>query len=435
MLQTPAATPDPATPPSLSVGAVFLRFLRFGLLAWGGPTAQIAMIRDELVDRDGWISRERFNRVLAVYQALPGPEAHELCVYFGMVARGRVGAIAAGLGFMLPGLLLMLLWSWAYVEAAALSPGAGGTSRLLSMFAACQPAVVALIVRGVVRIGRHALVGPHMAWLWLAALGGAMGQWFHIPFWIALVGGGLIAALGALKRQTLVVCVAALWFAVAALWFHTDARDRAAEAAAASAKPQSTRMPHFFTTHEPPSAATLLQTGLSSGLLTFGGAYTAIPFVHDRAVGDSLDDRNPRGWMTDDQFLDGLTIGSIIPAPLIIFGTFVGYIGGGIAGALLFTAGIFLPAFLFTLIGHRFFELLVDEPRIHALLDGVTAAVVGIMAVTTVSIGLQALNLPSKAAIFSGAFVVLLLWSSRWATPAVVLGAATLGLLLPAWWF
>src|SRR5919108_6509662 len=82
-------------PPQESYLQLFLRFLRFGLLAWGGPVAQIAMIRQELVDEERWISSERFNRILAVYQVLPGPEAHELCVHFGMIARGRIGAILA----------------------------------------------------------------------------------------------------------------------------------------------------------------------------------------------------------------------------------------------------------------------------------------------------------------------------------------------------
>ncbi len=93
---------DHAMPPQ-TYGRLFRRFLGFGLLAWGGPVAQIAMLRRELVDREHWISSERFNRTLAVYQALPGPEAHELCVYFGYLARGRIGGILAGLGFMLPG--------------------------------------------------------------------------------------------------------------------------------------------------------------------------------------------------------------------------------------------------------------------------------------------------------------------------------------------
>src|SRR5215211_9325332 len=108
-------TADVAAPPRESYSKLFLRFLRFGFLAWGGPVAQIAMIRKELVDEEHWISNERFNRTLAVYQILPGPEAHELCVYFGMRSRGRVGGLLAGLGFMLPGFVLMVAVSWFYL--------------------------------------------------------------------------------------------------------------------------------------------------------------------------------------------------------------------------------------------------------------------------------------------------------------------------------
>jgi len=116
---TPAAAP-------LSTAALFLRFLRFGLIAWGGPVAQVAMIRRELVEQQAWVSAPRFNRMLAVFQILPGPEAHELCVHLGMIRGGRAGGIAAGLGFMLPGLVLMLLASWLYfrldIAGGALGP-------------------------------------------------------------------------------------------------------------------------------------------------------------------------------------------------------------------------------------------------------------------------------------------------------------------------
>jgi chromate transporter len=111
---------------------LFLRFLRFGALAWDGPVAQIAMIRQELVDEERWISSGHFNRVLAVYQVLPGPEAHELCVYFGMRSRGRWGGVLAGLGFMLPGFVLMFALSWAYVALAALAV-AGVAGYVVSM--------------------------------------------------------------------------------------------------------------------------------------------------------------------------------------------------------------------------------------------------------------------------------------------------------------
>src|SRR5215211_4971630 len=115
-------TADVAAPPRESYSKLFLRFLRFGFLAWGGPVAQIAMIRRELVDEEHWISNERFNRTLAIYQVLPGPEAHELCVYFGYLARGRMGGLLAGLGFMLPGFMLMLVLSWFYVRYGITNP-------------------------------------------------------------------------------------------------------------------------------------------------------------------------------------------------------------------------------------------------------------------------------------------------------------------------
>src|SRR5687767_15799711 len=100
--------------PHQSYTSIFLRFLRFGFLAWGGPVAQIAMIRQELVEEEKWVTPAHFKRVLAIYQILPGPEAHEMCVYFGYLARGRIGGILAGLGFMLPGFFLMFALSWAY---------------------------------------------------------------------------------------------------------------------------------------------------------------------------------------------------------------------------------------------------------------------------------------------------------------------------------
>ena len=106
-------------PPAIALPALFLKFLRFGCLAFGGPVAQIAMIRQALVEDERWISKPRFNRLLAVLQVLPGPEAHELCVHLGIVARGRLGGLLAGLGFMLPGFVLMLAAGWFYVGGIA----------------------------------------------------------------------------------------------------------------------------------------------------------------------------------------------------------------------------------------------------------------------------------------------------------------------------
>src|SRR3546814_1663776 len=128
--------------PQLSYAQIVAKFLRFGFLAWGGPIAQIAMIRRELVEEERWVSGPRFNRILAVYQVLPGPEAHELCVFFGTLPKGKLGGLLAGLGFMLPGFVLMFALSWLY-----LSTGIMQTVAATAAFLGVQPAVIAQIGR------------------------------------------------------------------------------------------------------------------------------------------------------------------------------------------------------------------------------------------------------------------------------------------------
>jgi chromate transporter len=386
MAEASSQDQTPPTPPHESYGRLFLRFLHFGLLAWGGPVAQIAMIRQELVEEERWVSREHFNRVYALYQVLPGPEAHELCVYFGMTVRGRIGGVLAGLGFMLPGFCLMLALSWAYVAYGIASP------LFAAAFFGCKPAVVALIVRAVHRIGAHAITDR---WLWGIAIGSAAASLAGVHFLVALpLAGGAYALL----RYRPFPSVDAFFLLSPAL---------AAPAAAALL----------------PSLPALFGYGLRSGLLTFGGAYTVIPFLqHDAVVAG--------GWMTNAQFLDGLALSGIIPAPLIIFSTFVGYLGGGLAGAAAMTVGIFLPAFAFTLIGHAYIEKLIGQGGIHAFLDGVAAGVVGLVAATAwVLLRASVTGVPA-AAIFTLALVASYFWKAKGAVAGIMLGAALLGWLL-----
>src|ERR687898_1813194 len=134
-----------AAPSSDAPGRIFVRFLRFGALAWGGPAAQIAMIKHECVDEERWVDEETFTKTLAVYQVLPGPEAHELCVYFGRIRGGKLGAFLAGLGFMLPGFLLMLALSVLDVEADL-------AADLDELFYGLTAAVGAIVARALVRL-------------------------------------------------------------------------------------------------------------------------------------------------------------------------------------------------------------------------------------------------------------------------------------------
>lgn len=381
---------------------LFWRFLKFGLLAWGGPVAQIAMIRQELVDDEKWISNERFNRVLAVYQVLPGPEAHELCVYFGMLSRGRVGAFLAGLAFMLPGFLLMFALSWFYVTYGIASP------LFQAAFLGMQPAVAALIVRAVHRIGAHALHANR--WLWGLAILAGIAQLLDVNFLITLLIAGLIYAL-VQRRQTRWAWGIGIGFSA---WMFVTTMGLVPALIFPSAS--------FLTGSGSPTPGSLLLSGLRAGLLTFGGAYTAIPFLQHDAV-------EIGGWLTNAQFLDGLALSGLLPAPLIIFSTFIGYLGSGVSGAIAITFGIFAPAFAFTMIGHDYVERLIENTAVHAFLDGVTAGVVGLIAATALGILSETLIGIHAWVIFALGLLVLFQSKAKWTIAAVILGAGVYGLI------
>ena len=378
---------------------IFLRFLGFGLLAWGGPVAQIAMIKRELVEEQRWLTPSRFNRLLAVYQILPGPEAHELCVHFGMMKGKRLGGVLAGLGFMLPGLILILGIAWMYQRLDF------GQPLVAAVFIGIQIGVIALIARAVHRIAEHALTDR---WLWAIGIASAGCAAMDVSFWVTLPAAGVTYAALAARRYGIAVLTVAATVGLA-LWTGADA-------------PITGRL---IEPADHVGAMALFLSGLKAGLLTFGGAYTAIPFIRDDAVG--------RGWISESQFLDSLALSGIIPAPLIIFATFVGYIAGGLGGALAMTAGIFLPAFAFALLFYERLERVIEEERLRRFLEGVAAGVVGLIAVTAVQLGLNlSAAIPSPAvgaAIFVAALVPLYLWRSKLAVPAVVLGSAIAGLI------
>ena len=382
---------------------LFLRFLRFGLLAWGGPIAQIAMIRQELVEEEKWISNDRFKRVLGVYQALPGPEAHELCVYFGMVARGRFGGVLAGLGFMLPGFVFMFILSWFYLVYGMSIP------HFNAIFLGLQAAVGALIVRALHRIGSHTLTDSY---LWVIGGMAATAEILGTPFLLSLAVSGMAYLLFKEERRTWAYVVSGLFLAGVILAWQTLGSGSLHNISAPPALAlKAASLPELFL------------SGLRSGLLTFGGAYTVIAFLQHDAV-------EVQAWMTNAQFLDGLALSGILPAPLIIFATFVGFVAGGSLGALVMTAAIFLPAFAFTLIGHGTLEKIIESEKLHAFLDGVTAAVVGLMAVTTFNLLRTGIADWRSLGIFAAALLALIFWKAKLAIACIMIAAGAVGMAL-----
>jgi chromate transporter len=374
-----------------SVGNLFARFLRFGGLAWGGPAAQIAMIQHECVEEERWVSPESFRKTLAVYQVLPGPEAHELCVYFGRLRGGKLGALAAGLGFMLPGFALMLALSVLYVEADL-------AAHFEDIFYGVTAAVGALVARALVRLSRNFITDLPLAVLAVAAF--ALTVFASAGFIVVLLGAGLAYELWTnadrwRQRVHSVTLAPVAWgaFAVGATGLSLHAE--------------------------------IFVEGLKAGLLTFGGAYTVIPFLETSAI-------DTYHWLTPEQFVDGLALSGILPAPLIIFSTFVGYIAGGMGGALLMTVGIFLPAFVFPIFLHRQLVAVAESPRIRPFLLGVTAAVVGLIAAVTVDIVETTIVDVPTAVLALGAFAVLNRFHGKLTVLYVVLGCGAIGAALQA---
>src|SRR4051794_17225229 len=240
---------------------IFGRFLKFGALAWGGPAAQIAMIKRECVDEERWTSEESFRKLLAVYQVLPGPEAHELCVYFGRLRGGKLGGLLAGLGFMLPGFVLMFGFSILYVEADL-------AGHLDELFYGLTAAVGALVARALVRLGGNFVTDVPLAMIAIAAF--ALTAFASASFVLVLLGGGLLYEL----------------------WVNGERwRGRAG---AFSLGPAALIALAFGAIAVSLTASIFIE-GLKAGMLTFGGAYTVIPFLQESAV-------HGRHWLTEAQF-------------------------------------------------------------------------------------------------------------------------------------
>jgi chromate transporter len=408
---------------SLPLLRLFALFLGFGVRAWGGPVVQIDMMREYFVTEAKWVSSAQFNRALAVYQVLPGPEAHELCCYFGMLSRGRIGSVLAGLGFMLPGLCLMLLFSWLYdaFYRNAVAMNHPDALKVQASFRGIQACVTALVIRAVHRLGTQALSNSEtkrisamlVGCAFCAAIASVIGINFFIPLGVGGVANAVYEA-GHLRAR------AWLWTAVAGAVLVLSVVGyilyRALAVGGASIELGATDV-----ATNPPEYWALFVIGLLAGLVTFGGAYTTIPYVRAETL----------VFLPTAVFLDAIALAQVIPSPLVMFVCFVGYMGRGIGGALLMTLGVFLPSFSFTLIGHSLFERAVKLSAIRTFLDGVTAAVIGLVAFTAIELVRDSVAiLPGSILIFAIALGALYTIVSVWTPPAVILASAIAGQVL-----
>ena len=390
-------------------------FTRLGLVSFGGPAGQIAMLREELVERRKWLGADEFSCGLNFCLMLPGPEAHQLAIYSGWKMQGLRGAIAAAILFVLPAALLLWVLSVLYAYY-------GNIEAVQTVFALVRPAVLAIIIAALVRMARHHL-GDGRAWFMAGAAFIAM-FFFSVPFpWIivfALALGLVTRAAAKINAPDAIVesartpwraagVILLLWIApilLAVLFFGVE--------------------------------SLLVSLGLffsKTALVTFGGAYAVLPYVADHSIA--------AGWISSTAMQDGLALAETTPGPLVIVLQFAGFFAGwnnpaplpplamATLGAAITTWVTFLPSLLFILLGAPHVDRLAQSPRASAALATVGAAVVGVIANLAAWFA-SGVFAPGEdlalSAVMAGAALWLLI-GRGWSIPSVVGIAAAAGVL------
>lgn len=346
--------PIPDTPRG-SLGEVARLFLKLGFTAFGGPAAHIALFHDEFVRRRGWLTDQHFLDLLGATNLIPGPNSTEMTMHIGYVRAGWRGMIVAGVCLILPAALIVLVLAALYVQY-------GSTPAAAWLLYGIKPVIIAVILQAIYSLGRKAITTPL-----LAAVGvGTLALYLLGVNELALLFGGALLVMLLRNARRISGSGAALLLAAA---------PPAVQVAASE-----------------PSLVTLFVTFFKIGAVLYGGGYVLLAFLRTDFV-------ERLGWLTDQQLLDAVSIGQFTPGPLFTTATFIGYQVGGVVGAALATVGIFLPGFIFVAITNPFLPRLRQSPWLSALLDGVNAAALGLMAAVTLAL--------AQAAIIDGVTVAL----------------------------
>ena len=354
-------------------------FLRLGVTAIGGPAAHIALLHDEVVRRRGWVTDERFLDLVGATNLIPGPNSTELAIHLGY-DRGRAkGLVIAGVCFIAPAALIVGVLAWVYVTY-------GDTPALDGLLYGIKPVVIAIIANALVRLVPAVAKTILLA---LIAVGALAASLAGVPELVALAAGGAVA-----------VAVQAVRAAVA----RTDRLSSFLPVAVLAADPSLTQ---------------LFLTFLRIGATLYGSGYVLLAFLH----GDLVE---RRGWITDQQLLDAVSIGQVTPGPVFTTATFIGYVVAGLGGAVVATVGIFLPSFVFVALLTRLVDRMRRSPVLGRVLDGINAASIGLMAAVSAQLAGDALVDPLTVALLVAAGLAL--WRTRLNSTWLIGGGAAVGL-------
>jgi chromate transporter len=374
--------------PQLRLRPLLGYFLGLGTWGFGGPIATVGYMQRDLVERRGWLDRQDFLNGVALGQTMPGPLAAQVAMWVGYLQRGSLGALAVAVPFIAPSFLLVLAVAVVYVRYQ-------GLAVVQSLFYGIAPAVMAIIAIAAVKLARLTNQRDPRLWGISVVLGTVTALTGAEIAWLFLAAGLLMVALEAPPR-----------------WRHPPAAALLAIQAG---------QPGWMAAAAP--AGTQLALGLfflKAGAFIFGSGLAIVPFLREGVV-------HQHHWLTERQFLDAVAMGLITPGPVVITATFIGYLVGGLAGAIVATVAIFTPIWLGVVVPGRWFLRHQHHPQVQAFVKGATAAAAGAIAGATVVLTRQAvIDLPT--ALISLASLGLL-WRFKVNEPLIVLGAAIAGLL------
>jgi chromate transporter len=367
-----------------------LLFFKLGVISFGGPAAHVAMMEDEVVRRRRWLSRDEFLDLLGATNLIPGPNSTEMAIHIGRRRAGWPGLLVAGGCFILPATLIVMALAWAYVRYGSLPQ----TDAILY---GVKPVVIAIILQALWGLGRAALKTKTLALV--GAVGVAL-NFLGVHELIILFGAGITIGFGSpvvdrMRRgEPLSVIPAAFLFKTAAL--------------AAPSTSSFGLWPLFL-------------FFLKVGSVLFGSGYVLLAFLRADLV-------ERWRWLTESQLLDAVTAGQVTPGPVFTTATFIGYVLGGLPGAIVATVGIFLPAFFFVAVSGPLVTRFRRSATAGAVLDGINAASLSLMAVVTWRLGRVALVDWTTAAMLAVGLILLIRFriNSAW----LVLAGALFGLVL-----
>jgi chromate transporter len=371
-----------------SLGEIALAFLKLGTIAFGGPAAHLAMMEEEFVRRRRWITQADFLDRMAAANLIPGPSSTETTIFIGQLKRGWRGLIVAGFCFILPATIMVSLIAWAYVRYGTLPQAAG-------MLYAIKPVVVAIVMQALWKLAKTGVQTKFLAMI--AVLAVALNLFGLGPILVLLIAGAISAA---------------------GLWLRMKSRPVAVSVAA---------LPKFFAAGLVTAATAaalpfslwrLFLSFLKIGSVVFGSGYVLLAFLQSEFV-------ERLHWLTEKQLIDAVAVGQFTPGPVFTTATFIGYIMGGWLGAIVATAGIFVPGFLLVAASGPLLPRIRRSPMIASVLDGVVAGSLALMAVVTWQLGKAAIVDRMTIAIFVVSAVALLRFrvNSAWLIGAAAVGA------------